>query len=127
MTPGRAEFRRQAGEGCAPKSLDTPLTHGQKALPDATRIQLKRFRGFTGSPSLVSLKSVSYTHLDVYKRQLMAFGASENTIDYGVAYMNIYAIGTIFVPLTLGMNAFITAQGFAKTGMLSVLLSRIHI
>lgn len=45
---------------------------------------------------------------------LMAFGASENTIQYGVDYMNIYAIGTIFVQLTLGMNAFITAQGFAK-------------
>lgn len=53
---------------------------------------------------------------------LLAFGASENTIEYGVQYMNIYAIGTIFVQLTLGMNAFITAQGFAKTGMLSVLI-----
>ena len=56
---------------------------------------------------------------------LMAFGASENTIDYGVAYMNIYALGTIFVQLTLGMNAFITAQGFAKTGMLSVLIGAV--
>ena len=53
---------------------------------------------------------------------LMAFGASENTIGYAVDYMNIYAVGTIFVQLTLGMNAFITAQGFAKTGMLSVLI-----
>ena len=44
----------------------------------------------------------------------MAFGASSNTIEYGVHYMNIYALGTIFVELTLGMNAFITAQGFAK-------------
>ncbi len=56
---------------------------------------------------------------------LMAFGASENTIEYGVNYMNIYAIGTIFVQLTLGMNAFITAQGFAKTGMLSVLIGAV--
>ena len=56
---------------------------------------------------------------------LMAFGASENTIEYGVSYMNIYAIGTIFVQLTLGMNAFITAQGFAKTGMLSVLIGAV--
>ena len=47
---------------------------------------------------------------------LMAFGASENTIEYGVDYMNIYALGTIFVEVTLGMNSFITAQGFAKTG-----------
>ena len=42
---------------------------------------------------------------------LMAFGASENTIEYGV--------------ITLGMNAFITAQGFAKTGMLSVLIGAV--
>lgn len=56
---------------------------------------------------------------------LMAFGASENTIEYGVNYMNIYAIGTIFVQMTLGMNAFITAQGFAKTGMLSVLIGAV--
>ncbi len=38
--------------------------------------------------------------------------------------MNIYSIGTIFVQITLGMNMFITAQGFAKTGMLSVLLAQ---
>ena len=56
---------------------------------------------------------------------LLAFGASENTIEYGVQYMNIYAIGTIFVQMTLGMNMFITAQGFAKTGMLSVLIGAV--
>lgn len=59
------------------------------------------------------------------KTFLLAFGASENTISYAVNYMNIYAIGTIFVQLTLGMNAFITAQGFAKTGMLSVLIGAV--
>ncbi len=56
---------------------------------------------------------------------LMAFGASENTVEYGVSYMNLYALGTIFVQITLGMNAFITAQGFAKTGMLSVLIGAV--
>ena len=56
---------------------------------------------------------------------LLAFGASTNTIDYSVAYMNIYALGTVFVQLTLGMNAFITAQGFAKVGMLSVLIGAV--
>lgn len=56
---------------------------------------------------------------------LMSFGASSNTIEYGVAYMNIYALGTIFVQLTLGMNAFVTAQGFAKTGMMSVLIGAV--
>lgn len=54
------------------------------------------------------------------KPLLMAFGASENTIDFAVDYMNIYALGTIFVQITLGMNAFITAQGFANIGMITV-------
>ena len=48
---------------------------------------------------------------------LLAFGASENTIGYATAYMNVYALGTIFVQLTLGMNAFVTAQGFTKISM----------
>lgn len=56
---------------------------------------------------------------------LLAFGGSENTIEYAVSYMNIYAIGTIFVQLTLGMNAFITAQGFASVGMATVLLGAV--
>ena len=45
---------------------------------------------------------------------LLAFGASANTIDYAVGYMNIYAVGTIFVQLTLGMNNFITARDSQK-------------
>lgn len=53
---------------------------------------------------------------------LMAFGASENTIGYATDYLDIYAVGTVFVQLTLGMGAFITAQGFAKQGMMTVLI-----
>ena len=53
---------------------------------------------------------------------LLAFGASSNTITYAIDYMNIYAMGTLFVQLTLGMNMFITAQGFAKNGMISVVI-----
>jgi putative MATE family efflux protein len=53
---------------------------------------------------------------------LLAFGASENTIAYAAEYMSIYAIGTIFVQLTLGMNAFISAQGFTAVAMLSVMV-----
>ncbi len=56
---------------------------------------------------------------------LLAFGASENTIGFASEYMFIYAIGTVFVQLTLGMNAFITAQGFAKMGMLSVVIGAV--
>ena len=56
---------------------------------------------------------------------LLMFGASENTIDYASSYMSVYAIGTVFVQLTLGMGAFITAQGFAKTGMMTVLIGAV--
>ena len=53
---------------------------------------------------------------------LLAFGASENTIGYAADYMSVYAIGTVFVQLTLGMNAFVAAQGFTKISMLSVVI-----
>ena len=48
---------------------------------------------------------------------LRAFGASENTLPYAMAYLRIYLMGTIFVQFTLGMTPFITNQGFAKTSM----------
>ena len=73
--------------------------------------------------ALLLISAILTAVLLVFNRTfLMAFGASENTIRYAVDYMNIYAAGTVFVQITLGMNMFITAQGFAKTGMLSVLI-----
>ena len=59
------------------------------------------------------------------ERLLYIFGASENTMPYAADYMCIYALGTIFVQITLGLNAFITAQGFAKTGMYTVLIGAV--
>lgn len=56
---------------------------------------------------------------------LLAFGASENTIGYATDYMSIYAIGTLFVQMTLGMNTFITAQGFTKISMIAVLIGAV--
>lgn len=53
---------------------------------------------------------------------LYAFGASEDTIGYAVDYMRIYVLGTLFVQITTGLNTFITAQGFASTGMKTVLI-----
>ncbi|WMI81141.1 MATE family efflux transporter [Anaerotignum sp. MB30-C6] len=56
---------------------------------------------------------------------LLAFGASENTIGFALDYMRIYALGTIFVQLSLGLNAFISAQGFAKVSMQTILIGAI--
>lgn len=59
------------------------------------------------------------------EKLLLLFGASENTIEYATRYMNIYAIGTIFVQLTLGMNSYITCQGYSKVAMFTVLIGAI--
>ena len=59
------------------------------------------------------------------ERLLLMFGASENTLSYAVDYMKIYSLGTIFVQLTLGLNAFVSAQGFAKISMYTVLIGAI--
>jgi len=56
---------------------------------------------------------------------LLAFGASETTLPYALEYMNLYACGTIFVQFSLGMNAFITTQGFAKMSMLTVVIGAV--
>lgn len=56
---------------------------------------------------------------------LMAFGASKDTIGYALEYINIYAMGTLFVQLSLGLNAFITAQGFSNVSMKTILIGAI--
>ena len=53
---------------------------------------------------------------------LWAFGASNATIGYGLDYLSIYLVGTIFVQISLGMNLFINTQGFTKIGMLTVII-----
>ena len=59
------------------------------------------------------------------ERLLMLFGASEETIVYAFPYMQIYVAGSIFVMLSLGLNMFITTQGFTKISMATVLIGAI--
>ena len=74
----------------------------------------------------VAISAVLTTVLLIWNKDLLLmFGASENTIEYATDYMSIYAIGTIFVQLTLGLNAFITAQGFANISMMTVLIGAV--
>ena len=77
--------------------------------------------------AMLCLVAVALTTLFLIfgKDILLIFGASENTIEYAWAYMQIYSCGTIFVQLALGLNAFINAQGFAKIGMLTVVIGAI--
>ena len=80
-------------------------TRPKRLLGGCFSLQIRDFADADGGAAAVGAANL-----------LLAFGASENTIDYADNYMNIYAFGTLFVQLTLGMNAFITAQGFADDG-----------
>lgn len=62
----------------------------------------------------------------IFKEPLLyMFGASENIIGYSLDYITIYLFGTLFVQFALGLNMYISAQGFAKTAMISVLIGAI--
>lgn len=75
---------------------------------------------------LIIISLVLSTVLVIWNRpMLLSFGASENTIDYASSYMTVYACGTIFVQMTLGMNAFITAQGKTNISMLTVIIGAV--
>ena len=110
-------FAALIGAGGAPRAS---IFMG-KGDPDAAE------RTLGGCFTLQAIVSLIITALLVLfaKPMLMAFGASENTIGYAADYMSIYALGTAFVQLTLSMNAYITAQGFARKGMLTVLIGAV--
>jgi len=110
-------FAALVSSGGAPRAS---IFMGKKDIDSAN----KTLGGCLGLQIIVSL--ILTAVLLIFNRELLlAFGASENTIGYATEYMNVYAIGTIFVQLTLGMNAFITAQGFTKISMVSVLVGAV--
>lgn len=110
-------FAALVGAGGAPRAS---IAMGRQDNDEAERIM----GGCFAAQLLIS--AVLTVVLLIWNRQfLMAFGASEFAIPYASAYMNLYAIGTLFVQLTLGMNAFITAQGFTKVSMLSVVIGAV--
>ena len=79
------------------------------------------------SAGLLVLFSVILTaFFSIFKTPVLyAFGASDATIVYARDYISIYLIGTIFVQLALGLNAYISGQGAAKIAMLSVLIGAV--
>ncbi len=110
-------FAALVGSGGAPRAS---IFMGKKDMESAE----KTLGACLGLQILLSV--ILTVALCIWNRDLLlAFGASENTISYAADYMNVYALGTIFVQLTLGMNSFISAQGFTRTSMLSVIIGAI--
>jgi len=112
-----AAFASLVGSGGAPRAS---IFMGKKDLESAE----KTLGGCFGLQIAVS--AVITVVLLIFNRDfLLAFGASNNTIEYAMDYMSIYTVGTVFVQLTLGMNAFISAQGFTGVSMLSVVVGAV--
>lgn len=110
-------FAALVGMGGAPRAS---ICMGQKNQDGAERI-LGSSVAFLVILSLV----LSVVFMAVKNPLLMMFGASEQTIGYASQYLGIYLIGTISVQIALGLNQFITCQGFAKTGMMTVLIGAV--
>lgn len=107
-------FSALIGMGGAPRAS---IKMGEKDIDGAEKILGNCFM------ALIYVSIALSLFFSVFCRPLLyMFGASDDTIVYAMQYLQIYLIGTIFVQLTMGMNAFITAQGFAKISMCTVLI-----
>lgn len=100
--------------GGAPRAS---IEEGRGNVPGSERIMGNSFTLLVAAALVLTAVFMAFA-----EPMLRIFGASDNTIGYALDYMRIYCLGTIFVQVTLGMNAFITAQGFTVVGMKTVLI-----
>ena len=107
-------FAALVGMGGAPRAS---IQEGRGDLESAQKIMGSCFTLLIVTAALLTVVFRSFA-----EPLLLTFGASENTIGYALDYMNIYSLGTLFVQVTLGMNAYITAQGFTTVSMRTVLI-----
>lgn len=110
-------FAALVGMGGAPRAS---IFMGKKDNETAERIMGNCFMALI----LVAL-TLTVIVLIFNRPLLFLFGASSQTIGYAVDYIRIYAVGTIFVQITLGMNVFISAQGFSRISMLTVVIGAV--
>ena len=100
--------------GGAPRAS---IEEGRGNVPGSERIMGNSFTLLVAAALVLTAVFMAFA-----EPMLRIFGASDNTIGYALDYMRIYCLGTIFVQVTLGMSAFITAQGFTVVGMKTVLI-----
>ena len=110
-------FAMLAGSGGAPRAA---IAMGQQDQKGAEKIMGNCFA------LLLLLAVVLTTTGYIFAPQLLRmFGASDVTLPYAVAYARIYILGSVFVFLVMGMNPFITTQGFAKISMMTTVIGAV--
>ena len=103
--------------GGAPRAS---IAEGRGDLKESERIMGNSLTLLVGASVVLTAVFLAFA-----EPMLLLFGASGNTVGYALDYMRIYALGTIFVQVTLGMNAYITAQGFTTVSMKTVLIGAV--
>ena len=107
-------FAMLAGSGGAPRAA---IAMGQGDKEKAEKIMANCF-------TVLLLLAVVLTVVFYFTAPtlLRLFGASDATLPYAVQYSRIYILGSVFVLIVMGMNTFVTTQGFAKISMLTTVI-----
>lgn len=110
-------FAVLVGMGGAPRMA---IAMGEKDEKTA-----KKILGNSISSLFIISMALTLFFLFFNKSLLQAFGASEESLKYALEYMGIYTLGTVFVQVAIGLNPFISTQGFSKVSMMTVLIGAI--
>ena len=110
-------FAMLAGAGGAPRAA---IAMGQKDNAQAEKIMGNCF-----TLLLIFSAVLTVVFYITAPALLTLFGASSVTLPYAVDYARIYILGSICVLIVMGMNSFITAQGFAKISMLTTVIGAV--
>lgn len=110
-------FAMLAGSGGAPRAA---ISMGKNDTKGAQKILGNCFT------VLMLFAAILTVLFYIFAPQLLRlFGASDVTLPYALSYARIYILGTVFVMIVLGMNPFITTQGFAKFSMITTMMGAI--
>ncbi len=95
------------------------------ALGQGRKDEAEKILGSCSTMLLIFSAMITVAFLLFAEPLLRLFGASDATLPYALAYMNIYSCGSVFVLLVLGLNTFLTAQGFSNFAMITTLIGAI--
>lgn len=110
-------FTNLFGTGGAPLCS---IARGKDNKEEAQKIMNNAFFMLLSTGIILTVLGIIF-----HKPLLYLFGASDVTYSFAADYMIIYLVGTIFVMISLGMNPYINSMGFAKVGMLTVLIGAV--
>ena len=110
-------FAMLAGAGGAPRAA---IAMGKGDTDTAERIMGNCFTVLLGLAVVLTAALLEYA-----PALLRLFGASDATLPYAVSYGRIYLLGSVFVLIVMGMNPFITTQGFARVSMLTTVIGAV--